>query len=245
MDHFGLENIQVGNVAANREKASQTFTLYPDNIEIQLNLVFPKPEKPELRLYISSRAGFKPFAGNIWFLFKKNNVLNIGSLPIAEWNSLNQNDDQDDYYQRSIESSIGEDNNYVIDPKGRISTQIVGGRIITVRDPRLARMRFDIVGNRCEVDPSHQTFVAQRTQLPYVEAHHFIPIKFQHLFGDPLDNLVNIVALCPNCHRGIHHAVVEHKYELIENIYAKRTQIHHHFSIDDIAQFYNAITISD
>lgn len=245
INHFGYENIQIGNVGSNKEKASKTFHLFPDYEPIQLNLVFPKPEKTELRLYISSRAGFKPPAGNIWFIFKRNGVLCIGSIPESEWNSLNQMDDLDYDYQGLIELSMVEGLQYDVDPGGKILTQNVGSRIIFSRDPRLARMRFDLASNRCEIDASHTTFIAQRTQLPYVEAHHFIPIKYQHLFDTPLDNLTNIISLCPNCHRGIHHAVVDHKYDLITDIYSKRTELHSTFSVDDIAQFYNAIRITD
>ncbi|MBL6446737.1 HNH endonuclease [Fulvivirga sp. 29W222] len=245
IDHFGLDNIQVGNVASNREKAAQTFLLYPNGQEISLNLVFPKPEKTELRLYISSRAGFKPAAGNIWFLYKKDGRIFLGSLKESDWNSLNQTDDLDDVYQDSIESSIITNINYDIDPGGRIVTQNIGGRTVIARDPRLARMRFDLADNKCEIDPSHETFIAQRTQLPYVEAHHFIPMKFQHLYSAPLDNLENIVSLCPNCHRGIHHAIIKHKYELIEDLYGKRPRLHSNFSVEDIAQFYNALRITN
>ncbi|HNP19202.1 MAG TPA: HNH endonuclease signature motif containing protein [Fulvivirga sp.] len=245
IDHFGLDNIQVGNVASNREKASQTFILFPNEEYLHLNLVFPKPNKTELRLYISSKAGFKPAAGSIWFIYKKREQLFLGNMQEKEWNSLNQNDDFDDEYQYSIESSILTGINPDVNPSGQIITQNVGGRVIIARDPRLARMRFNHTNYLCEIDANHETFIAQRTLLPYVEAHHFIPIKFQHLFNKPLDNLENIVSLCPNCHRGIHYAVVDHKYDLIRNIYSKRPQLRKELSLDEVAQFYNAIRITD
>jgi 5-methylcytosine-specific restriction enzyme A len=54
------ENIHIGNVASGQFKALKPFRLYPDGNEINLNLVFPKPNKTELRLYLSLKAGFKP-----------------------------------------------------------------------------------------------------------------------------------------------------------------------------------------
>ncbi len=153
-------------------------------------------------------------------------------------------DDEDENYQTEISTTLIETPNVDIDPNGRIVQREVGQRISYVRDPRLAAMRFDLSGYKCEIDSSHDTFITQRTNRQYVEAHHFIPMKYQHLFSDPLDNLNNIVSLCPNCHRGIHHAVSDHKYELIEGIYQKRPQLHT-YRIDEIAQFYNALRIVD
>jgi 5-methylcytosine-specific restriction enzyme A len=60
LNFFGRENIHIGNVASGQFKALKPFRLYPDGNEINLNLVFPKPNKTELRLYLSLKAGFKP-----------------------------------------------------------------------------------------------------------------------------------------------------------------------------------------
>lgn len=245
INHFGRENINIGNVASNPELSSKTFQLYPDLEQITLNLVFPKPDKPELRIYLSTRAGFKPIGNSIWFLYVTGtNEIVIGSMSEPEWRSLGQVDDEDENYQTEISTTLIETPNVDIDPNGRIVQREVGQRISYVRDPRLAAMRFDLSGYKCEIDSSHDTFITQRTNRQYVEAHHFIPMKYQHLFSDPLDNLNNIVSLCPNCHRGIHHAVSDHKYELIEGIYQKRPQLHT-YRIDEIAQFYNALRIVD
>ncbi len=57
---------------------------------------------------------------------------------------------------------------------------------------------------QCEYDPSHVTFIGKSTGLPFVEAHHLIPMKNQPEYEYSLDIEANIVALCPNCHRKIH-----------------------------------------
>jgi hypothetical protein len=91
---FGREEIHVGNVKSDRVKANKKFKLYPTGKEISLNLVFPKPKKNELRLYLSERAGFKPLSNDIWFMFEKDNVLWIGSLSEDEWSELESKIDQ-------------------------------------------------------------------------------------------------------------------------------------------------------
>lgn len=49
--------------------------------------------------------------------------------------------------------------------------------------------------------------------LPYLEVHHI-----RHLANEGSDTVSNTVALCPNCHRELHHG--KHKDELVENLYA-------------------------
>lgn len=48
---------------------------------------------------------------------------------------------------------------------------------------------------------------------PYLEVHHI-----RHLANDGSDKVSNAVAVCPNCHRELHHG--KHKEELVENLYA-------------------------
>jgi len=82
---FGKENIQVGGVHSNKELSSKEFRLYPSGKKVFLNVVYPKPEKTELRLYISSKAGFKPNGGEIWFMFRKESEIWIGAMPESAW----------------------------------------------------------------------------------------------------------------------------------------------------------------
>lgn len=243
--HFGNENINLGNVRSDKIKSLKTFLLYPDFRPISLNLVFPKTPKTELRLYISSRGGFKPQANEIWFLYEnENHELIIGALPENIWGNLGQEDIIDSDYQNTIEETLSISPNISISPKGKIIKTVRNTQIIYVRDPRLAIMRFNATKYTCEIDPSHKTFISESTKLPFMEAHHFIPMKFQPHFKTPLDNFNNIVSLCPNCHRGIHHAITDYKYDLITNLYKKRLEIQT-YGLDDIAQYYNCIKIHD
>jgi len=241
INHFGKQNIQVGNVKSDPRKATKNFLLYPSFNSINLNLVFPKPNKTELRIYLSKEASYKPLGGDIWFIYETlNSELVIGSIEEKSWNSIGQFDSLDENYQEEIEDVLSTNTFSNVSSNGKITITTVDSKTIYQRDPRIAIMRFQTSNYQCEINPLHKTFISERTNRPYMEAHHFIPIKFQPNFQIPLDNFDNIISLCPNCHRGIHHAIIEQKLHLINSIYNKRTQLHN-YSLEDIAQFYNCL----
>lgn len=93
------------------------------------------------------------------------------------------------------------------------------------RDASMSAAALDSAEHQCEINPKHQTFISNRSQLNYVEAHHFIPLEFQDDFDFSLDVPENILALCPNCHRQFHHAIAAFKKPLIETCYAKRREL--------------------
>jgi 5-methylcytosine-specific restriction protein A len=59
-------------------------------------------------------------------------------------------------------------------------------------------------GFSCFVDASHDTFITD-DGLPYMEAHHLIPFKYQKDFEYSLQVQANVVCLCPKCHRELHY----------------------------------------
>lgn len=247
INYFGHDNIHTGSVRGDIDKSIKKFMLYDINNEIvkpiYLNLVFPKSNKTELRLYIAKSRGYKPKGGDIWFIFiNRNHDIVIGSLEEKKWNLLGQDDEEDYKYQDIIVDSLIIKKPFDISPNGKIIQINSKGRLIYQRDPRLAVNRLILSDFKCEVDPSHLTFLAQKTNLPFFEAHHFIPMRYQNLFKTPLDNLSNIICLCPNCHRAMHHAIIQYKYQLVEQIYTKRPEMHN-YSLVDIAQFYNCLEI--
>jgi 5-methylcytosine-specific restriction protein A len=240
IEHFGLENIHIGNVKSNDKLSRKHFKLYPDFEDIFLNLVFPKPNKTELRLYLSARAKFKPNAGSIWFLYlTTRGEIVIGSLNDSDWARIGQFDDYDDEYQKSIEESLvffNEDN--IKKPIGKTT---ISSREVYSRNPIVAITKIRQANYTCEINSSHQTFISLATKMPYVEAHHFIPMKYQSLFEESLDVLENIICLCPNCHRGIHLATVDYKIKLINHLYKNNKEIQK-YPFDKISQFYNCET---
>ncbi|MBM7554899.1 HNH endonuclease [Thalassobacillus pellis] len=77
-------------------------------------------------------------------------------------------------------------------------------------------------GFQCEVDPLHETFLNKTTMTHFVEAHHLVPLSQQKNYSYSVDVKANIIALCPNCHRKIHHARLVEKREMIEDLYKER-----------------------
>jgi len=82
---FGRERIHVGPVRTNPENARQRFRTYPSGELIYLNLVYPKHDRSEMRLYLSTQKGFKPPGASIWFLFQRKRDLFIGFMDHNEW----------------------------------------------------------------------------------------------------------------------------------------------------------------
>lgn len=150
-NHFGKDNIFRGNVTESGGRAAQSFLLYPHGQRITLNLVFPKPEKQELRLYLSARSGFKPEGGSIWFLFLKDNMLWIGSMSELEWRSESRIltlDDSDIFYQNAI---IENEVRPIIQP----------ARDTYARNPAIALSVFNSSMHQCEFDASNTTFISR------------------------------------------------------------------------------------
>ena len=102
--HFGLGNILRGNVRSSRSRAKKKFRLYPSGQDIELNLVYPKQNKEELRLYISKKAGFKPSPGDVWFVFFDGQDLWLGAEGEAIWRLAARTDDEDERYQAAAEA---------------------------------------------------------------------------------------------------------------------------------------------
>lgn len=90
------------------------------------------------------------------------------------------------------------------------------------RDASVAGFALANADYKCEIDPSHQTFTAQVGKKPYLEAHHLIPFSNQRSFTVSLDVMANVVALCPNCHRLLHHGTQKEKAKYIRTLLAKR-----------------------
>lgn len=209
LSHFGRANIQVGPVAKNRPLSSKEFRLYPDGRKIKLNVNHPKPDDNELRLYLSSTAGFKPKGGNVWLMFVKEGEIWIGAMPEEQWRSESselKQDESDEAYQSAIES---------VDA-ARIAR--LKGRDVYQRDRKIALKKMELSGYKCEFDQSHQVFVSRFSGMPYLEAHHLIPISIQADFKLKLDNIHNVFCLCPHCHRAVHHAEVPLARDILSNL---------------------------
>lgn len=213
--------IHVGNVRSNPEAARRTFRDYCEGSPVALNLVYPKPQNSELRLYLSASSGFKPRAGDIWFMYEVADEMWIGSLPEPEWMSLMTGhllDPGDSAYAEMVDA-------------GAIRRTLVSEREVYGRSRAVALDAFQAAGYRCEIDPSHQLFTSRSTGLPYLEPHHLIPISMQGHFATSLDVPINVFALCASCHRAIHYADREQVAQMLTRLYSRRP-LGVHFSVD-------------
>ena len=214
------DGIYIGNVSSNKNAARKQFRLFPSGEHIFLNLVYPKPNKSELRLYLSSRAGFMPHNGDVWFLFvsSDDNELWIGSLPEQQWRSVNEN--QFDEQSQEIK-------------KKRIS-----------RDPTLVKKRMELSKFKCEYSEAHKLFIAKASGSPYVEVHHVIPLDFQESFTNKkLDHINNLYSLCPFCHSAVHHAEGRVARKLLSKMYDERS-IGFHYGISKL-QLYQLYSVEE
>lgn len=75
---------------------------------------------------------------------------------------------------------------------------------------------------KCEIDDSHSTFISRVTKKQFMETHHLIPMGHQDRFSSNLDVLANVISLCPNCHRKIHHGENDDVRDMINVLFAKR-----------------------
>ena len=77
--------------------------------------------------------------------------------------------------------------------------------------------------HKCCANSEHHTFTSKSHGNPYMEAHHLIPRKYQQLYFDEkhinIDCVQNIVSLCPNCHRTLHHGIFAEKEEILKTLY--------------------------
>ena len=228
--HFGRAAIHTGNVGSNPALSSKNFRLYPSGQQIRLNVVFPKPGKTELRLYLAQRAGFKPHGGQVWFLFLRGQDIWVGALEAEDWireRNLLREDDGDSIFQQQIEES------------SELQITKLKARDVFARDRQIALNRFELSGYRCEYDHSCRLFISRATGRNYLEAHHLVPMGAQSQFTKTLDHIENVFSLCPHHHRAIHHAERAETRNMLNVLSNKRPVLAgYNLDSDDLANLY-------
>jgi 5-methylcytosine-specific restriction protein A len=234
---FGKENIHVGNVQSGRDAARKEFLLYPSGTKISLNLVYPKPHRTELRLYVSKSAGYKPNPGHVWFLFIKAHQVWIGSMPVTEWRKENST------YR---EDAVLDEPSQLIDVADADIQKILRQRLTYCRDAKIAKKRMELSRYKCEFDTSHNLFISRYTGVPFLESHHLVPMNFQaHLPKQKLDVINNVFCLCPNCHRAIHHADESFARKILNKLSGKRDILStYEMAISDLYRLYSVEEIT-
>lgn len=253
LGHFGKQNIHVGNVSSNPEAAEKEFRLHGTNDGeaevVNLNLVFPKPGDNELRLYLSQREGFKPEAGDIWFLYTaEDNGLYIGSTSKEEWRVIEskgvdtafKDNDSSEYQSEAEKSAAAQTGSSGVEG---VDTQVEATESTSTsytRDPDVAAERFERSGYECELT-GETSFISARTGKPYVEAHHLIPVSYQDQFGPGLDTVENVFALSPEAHCAVHYGTPEKRREIIDALIEIRPGLLGMYDVtrEDLYDIYN------
>ena len=91
------------------------------------------------------------------------------------------------------------------------------------RDPNVCASAQRKANFRCEVDSEHRTFISRSSKSNFVESHHLIPMSSQGKFTVSLDVGENVLALCPTCHRFLHHGLPKEIEPILRELLAKRT----------------------
>ena len=212
------------------------FDGYDGTQQIGLTVNCPKPEKSELHIYMQKAQGFRPRAGDVWFVFtsEDKDLLTLGSMTQTEWLLFKESDINIDEQKDETEDAIYQE---IINKPASPKTQKLSASFKYPRNPTIVRECMVRAGFKCEVDNGHQTFISKATGRSYIEGHHLVPLAFQNKYKVSLDVHANIAVLCPNCHRAIHYADGVKKSELLKQLFEIRES--------DLAQAGIVITIGD
>ncbi len=121
----------------------------------------------------------------------------------------------DSIYQQQLMDSTPSETIYEPVPK---PDKITSSTEVVRRSASIGKEAVKDAGYLCRLDNSHTTFIT-KAEVPYIEAHHLIPISKQDDFENSLDVKANIVPLCPNCHAKIHYGKKEEVLELLNQLY--------------------------
>ncbi|RYG58131.1 MAG: HNH endonuclease [Alphaproteobacteria bacterium] len=131
----------------------------------------------------------------------------------------------EEQYQRKVRQKAARGRPVVESPGGEQIPPLKKSTVSTdgyQRDPDVAGDALSLANYKCEIDSSHQSFTAHVGGMPYLEAHHLIPFSNQRSYPVSLDVIANVVALCPHCHRLLHHGTKKEKAKHIRALLAKR-----------------------
>lgn len=81
---------------------------------------------------------------------------------------------------------------------------------------------LEAAGFHCEINPKHNTFIAQSNGKQYMEGHHAIPMHYQDKFHQSIDVYANVICLCPVCHRLLHYGTETDKQPIVNQLYETR-----------------------
>ncbi len=92
----------------------------------------------------------------------------------------------------------------------------------------------------CYFDSKHKTFIKKDGNI-YMEGHHFIPMNAQDDFLPVnLDRQINIISLCPTCHKKMHKARKKDRYPLLKKVLDEKKESFENIGIKiNLSDLYN------
>lgn len=90
------------------------------------------------------------------------------------------------------------------------------------RSAKNAAIALRLSNYNCAYDENHKTFISKTTLEPFMEMHHLVLMMLQSEYEYDLDRVENLLSLCPNCHRAIHHGTDEVKGEILRKLFNER-----------------------
>ncbi|MDT3498299.1 DUF3578 domain-containing protein [Bacillus toyonensis] len=135
---------------------------------------------------------------------------------------LQEEEIEDIQYQSDILVTRPRETEITKGPQPIPEASIKRGKKVWKRNSSIAKEALQEANFLCELDLAHLTFKSKVTNENFVEAHHLIPMNQQGEFPWSLDVPGNIMSLCPNCHRKIHHASKKEKKAVVKNLYDKK-----------------------
>lgn len=138
-------------------------------------------------------------------LKKQNNLKEVGNfVEFTPPGALNNLDDQTLTSDYQILSRMDKEWDAADFPsvkrKGRILQK---ERKATYRSKVKGDFVLNLQNYKCQINKTHHSFLSSSGK-PYMEKHHLISMKYYEEYENDLDDINNIVSLCPNCHRQIH-----------------------------------------
>lgn len=146
-------------------------------------------------------------------------------------NSIGVEDEYDDDDSEAIENLVnaqeGSEKHYSGRLKQQQPTTTAAGsaKEKPKRDPQMAANALRNAEYKCEFNPEDRTFRRKRSNKPYTEPHHLIPISKYKEFDYKVDVEENIVSLCSHCHNLLHYGCMEEKEVVLRKLYEDRIAI--------------------
>ncbi len=147
--------------------------------------------------------------------------------PISDLSLINYESSRDFFQERActterLEAKAKVENS---GPKerGKLNESSSSGKVGSYeRNKEVAKNALSNASFKCEIDPSHRTFVREADGTPFVLPHHLVPMSYQKDFTYSIDIEENIVALCSCCHDEIHHG--RDRERLLSTLYKERQE---------------------